>query len=149
MTKTEITWQDGLKILLAFMTFGIGWFADNQVTVIAFAATAIVWLISYVTQLSPSFAWLKGKGPLTALVFVAAFVLSYLFHPFAVPMFPAWSGDFGTYVPMISAWFSAFFAIIAPAVTFSMAIYNILLAQIYEKAGGALNGLRNNLFIKR
>lgn len=140
--NNSFTWQDALKIVLAIMTFGIGWFADNQVTMIAFAATAVVWLISYLIQLSPSFAWLKGKGPLTALVFVVAFVLSYLFQPFTLPAFPGWVGDFGAYVPLVSEWFTAFFAIIAPAVTFAMTIYNLLLAQIYEKAGGALNALR-------
>lgn len=142
MINQTFTWQDALKVALAVMTFGIGWFADNQVTMIAFAATAVVWLISYTTKLSPSFAWLKGKGPLTALVFVVAFVLSYLFQPFSLPVLPAWSGDFGTFVPLLSDWFTAFFAIIAPAVTFAMTIYNLLLAQIYEKAGGALDVLR-------
>jgi hypothetical protein len=145
MNTNKLTWQDGVKILLAFMTFGVGWFADNQVTMIAFAATIVVWLIGYATNLSPSFAWIKGKGPLTALVFVVAFVLSYLFQPFSVPAFPAWPGDAGAFVPMISDWFSAFFAIIAPAVTFAMTIYNLLLSQIYEKAGGALDTLRASL----
>ena len=40
MSNNSITWQDTIKIVLAIMTFGIGWFADNQVTMIAFAATA-------------------------------------------------------------------------------------------------------------
>lgn len=145
MNNNKFTWQDGLKILLAVMTFGIGWFADNQVTMIAFASTAVVWAISYATQLHPSFAWLKGKGPLTALVFFVSFVLSYLFQPFTVPAFPAWVGDFGLYVPLVSKWLNAFFAVITPAVVFAMTIYNMLLSQIYEKAGGALDDLRKSI----
>lgn len=145
MNNKSFTWQDVLKIVLAVMTFGIGWFADNQVTMIAFSATVIVWLISYLTKLSATFAWLKGKGPLTAMVFLVSFVLSYLFQPFALPEIPLWTGDFGTYIPMISKWVSGFFAIIAPAVTFAMTIYNLLLAQIYERAGDALDSLRANV----
>lgn len=148
MNKPPITnneqgfeWKDALKILLAALAFGIGWFADNQVTVIAFASSALVWAIGWLVQLSPKFAWIKGKGPLTVLVFAVSFGLSYLFAPFALPAFPGWPGDAGSFVPLLSEWFSALFGIVGSAVVFAMSIYNLLLAQVYEKTGDALSHL--------
>lgn len=134
-------WKDALKILLAALAFGIGWFADNQVTMIAFASSSIVWALGWLVQLSPKLAWIKGKGPLTVMVFVVSFGLAYLFEPFALPVFPGWSGDAGSFVPLLSEWFSGLFSIVGSAVVFAMSIYNLLLAQVYEKAGDALSHL--------
>ncbi len=133
LRKISFNWQDGAKILLALLTFGIGWLADNQVTVVAYAAVLIVALISFIAQQSPRLDWLKGKGPLTVAVFVVSFVLAYFFKPFILPIFPGWTGDAGTYIPLISSWLEAFFAVVGTAVAFSMSIYNVLLAQVIEK----------------
>ena len=129
----SFNWQDGLKILLAVMTFGFGWFADNQVTVIAYASVLIVFVVGEVAKKIPSLNWLKGKGPLTVTVFVVSFILAYIFQPFILPSLPGWTGDAGSYIPLLSGWLQAFFAIVGAAVTFSMSIYNVLLAQILEK----------------
>ena len=132
--KQTFTWQDGLKIVLAVMTFGIGWFADNQVTVIAYAAVLLVWLFGVLAKQNKGLEWLRGKGPLTILVFIVAFVISYLFQPFTLPIFPAWTGDAGAFIPVLSVWIGAVFAIVGNAVVFAMSVYNLLLAQLLEKA---------------
>lgn len=131
--KTSFLWQDGVKIVLAVMAFGIGWFSDNQTTVIAYAAVILVWLIGVIAKQSERFTWLRGKGPLTVLIFIVAFIVSYLFQPFALPIFPAWTGDAGTFVPLFSAWVSGSLSIVGNAVVFSMSVYNLLLAQVLEK----------------
>jgi hypothetical protein len=125
--------MDGFKILLAAATFGFGWFADNQNTVIAYSAVLIVWLVSVLARQSAKFEWLKGKGPLTVAVFVVSFGLSYIFHPFVISALPSWTGDAGSYVPLLAGWFEAFFSIVGTAVVFAMSIYNILLAKVLEK----------------
>lgn len=145
-SNDQFNWQDGFKILLAVVTFGFGWFADNQTTMIAFAAVVLVWLLGAIAKYTERFKWLAGKGPLTVLVFVVSFVLSYLFHPFVLPVFPAWTGDAGTYVPLLSAWLSSFFLIIGNAVLYAMTVYNILLARVLEKVPNAFSNLK---FISR
>jgi len=141
MTQSKFNWMDAVKIIGAFLAFGIGWFADNQTTMIAFAASALVWLIGYLATLSPKFSWLKGKGPLTVAVFIVSFILAYLFQPFMLSTPPAWSGDVGSYFPLISVWLSDVLDIVGAAVVFAMSIYNLLLAQVYEKAGDVLTHL--------
>lgn len=140
--ENQFTWQDLFRIALAVMTFSFGWFADNQTTVIAFAAVGIVWLLGRVAKYTERFKWLASKGPLTILVFVVSFVLSYLFQPFVLPALPAWTGDAGAYVPMLSAWVSNFFTIIGSAVLFAMSIYNVLLVRVLEKVPPAFLNLR-------
>ena len=141
-TSDQFDWQDAFKIVLAVMTFGFGWFADNQTTMIAFAAVGIVWLLGVVAKYSERFKWLAGKGPLTILVFIVSFVLSYLFHPFTVSAFPGWTGDAGTYIPLLSAWLSSFFLIIGDAVLYAMTVYNVLLARVLEKVLPVFSNLR-------
>ena len=134
--KENFEWQDWLKIALAVMTFGFGWFADNQSTVIAYSSMLIVWGIGYVIQQSdkfPELKWLKGKGPLTVMIFLVSFGLSFLFQPFNLPSLPSWTGDAGSYIPLFSVWLSVFFSIIGNAVAFSMSVYNLLLAKVLEK----------------
>lgn len=133
ITIEPINWKDGLKILLAVMTFGLGWLADNQITVVAYIAVLVVWLLGALAQTSEKFQWLRGKGPLTVLIFIVSFVLAYLFQPFTLPGFPGWTGDAGTYIPLFSEWISGFFSIVGGAVVFAMSIYNILLAKVLEK----------------
>jgi len=150
--KTSFNWQDGLKILLAVITFGFGWFADNQNTVIAYAAVLMVWGIGFLAQKSEKFNWLRGKGPLTVTVFVVSFGLSWLFKPIVIDPFPGWSGDAGSYIPLLSVWLESFFSIVGTTVAFAMSIYNILLAQVLEKlpdaASRALYFLRVNRRLK-
>jgi hypothetical protein len=134
-----INWKDGLKIVLAVLTFGIGWFADNQVTVIAYIATIVVWLLGELAKHSDRFKWLTGKGPLTVLLFFISLGLAYLFQPFIFPPLPQWTGDAGSFVPLLSTWFSAIFAIIGNAVLFAMSVYNLLLAHVLEKLPESLS----------
>lgn len=142
LTTEQFNWQDAVKILLAVMTFGFGWFADNQTTMIAFAAVAIVWILGVVAKYTERFKWLAGKGPLTIFVFIVSFVLSYLFHPFTLPAFPAWTGDAGIFIPLVSAWLSSFFLIIGDAVLYAMTVYNVLLARVLEKVPMAFSSLK-------
>ncbi len=132
-TPTVFNWQDGMKIVLAIMAFGIGWFADNQATVIAYAAVGIVWIVTVIGKENKDLAWLKGKGPLTILVFVVAFIVSYLFQPFSLPAFPSWTGDAGSYVPIFSTWIGLVFSIVGNSVVMAMSVYNVLLAKVLEK----------------
>lgn len=134
MTQKTFNWQDGLKIILAVITFGVGWFADNQITVIAYAAVLITWLLGVIAKGNKQLQWMRGKGPLTVFVFMVAFVISYLFQPFTLPILPGWTGDMATFVPIFSAWISAVFSIVGNAVVFAMSVYNLLLAQLLEKA---------------
>lgn len=131
--KITLNWQDGLKILLAVLTFGFGWFSDNQSTVVAYAAVLIVWLLGTLSQASERFKWLKGKGPLTVLVFLVSFALAFLFEPFTLPLPPGWSGDVGSYFPLISVWLSSIFSIIGNSVVVAMSVYNLLLSHVLEK----------------
>lgn len=137
MNKTiqtdPLNWKDGLKIVLAVLTFGVGWFADNQTTMIAYSAMLIVWLLGTLAKSSEKFKWLQGKGPLTVLVFVVSFILAYLFSPFTLSAPPAWTGDAGTYVPLLSAWISAIVSVFGKASFEAMSVYNILLVQVLEK----------------
>jgi len=129
---------DLYKIIFAFLAFGVGWFADNQTTVIAFAAMTIVWLISTLTENNEKWQWLKGKGPKTILVFVVSLALTFLFQPIRVPPFPGWTSASGTWVPLFSAWVAAFLGTANEAILFAMSIYNILLAQVLEKLPDSL-----------
>lgn len=131
--NTTFNWQDGAKILLAVLTFGFGWFASNQDTMIAYTAVLIVWLLGALAQTSDKFKWLKGKGPLTVLVFLVSFVLAFLFEPFTLPLPPGWSGDVGSYFPLISVWLSSIFSIVGNSVVVAMSVYNLLLSHVLEK----------------
>lgn len=139
-SDAQLTWMDGFKVLLAVMTFGIGWFANNQTTVIAYAALVLVFLVGAIAKRSEKYKWLAGKGPLTIAVFVVSFVLSYLFQPFVLPAAPAWTGDAGTFMPLFSAWLSASISIVGAAVLYAMSVYNVLLAKVLEKLPPALQG---------
>lgn len=128
--STKFEMKDLYKILLGFLAFGIGWFADNQNTLIAFASMLIVWGI---TTAGARYPWLKGKAVLTSLVFAVSLILAFLIQPSAFPTFPNWTGDAGSFVPLLSAWIAAFFAVAGHAVAFAMGIYNILLADVLRK----------------
>ncbi len=134
---------DLFKIIFAFLAFGVGWFADNQATVIAFAAMTIVWLVSTLAARSDKWQWVKGKAVLTILVFIVSLGLAFLFQPITLPPFPGWTGDAGTYVPLLSAWIAAFLGVANEAVLFAMTIYNVLLAQVLEKLPPTLSRLLN------
>lgn len=135
-TKKEIdshnsyNWNDGLKILLAVMTFGFGWFADNQATVIAFAAMTIVWIVQ---QAMEKYGYQPKKALLTIVLFVVALVLALLFSPVALPIFPSWNNDIASYTPLLIAYVTAFLSIAGKVVAYATGVYNILLAQVFEK----------------
>jgi hypothetical protein len=128
--KDFFNWQDGLKIVLAVMTFGIGWFANNQATVIAFSAMLIVWVIRLAMQ---KYGYKPEKSSLTVILFVVAIGLSFLFSPIALPIFPFWTGDASTYAPLFIAYFIAFLQIAGSVVAYATGVYNILLAQVFDK----------------
>ncbi len=140
MTQIEnkLNWQDGLKIALAVMTFGVGWMANNQTTVISFAAVLIVWLMA-LTLKQLKFA--PTKATLTMIVFAVAIILSLAFQPVALPPFPTWSGDVSAFTPLLIAFFIAFLQMAAGVVAYATGVYNILLSQVLEKIAGASTAL--------
>lgn len=129
--------KDLFKIIFAFLAFGVGWFADNQATVIAFSAMVLVWLISTLAERGEKWQWINTRAAKTILVFVVSFGLSLLFQPIVLPSFPGWTGDAGTWIPLFSAWIAALFGVVNEAVLFAMTIYNVLLAQVLEKLPAA------------
>lgn len=128
--SNSYTWQDGFKIFLAVMTFGAGWIVDNQSTVIAFLAIAIVWFVSLLMK---RYQYRPTKANLTIIVFAVSLVLSFWIHPVALPFFPAWTGDAAAYAPLLIAYISGFFQIVSGVVAYATGVYNILLAQVLEK----------------
>ena len=134
----KFSWKDLGLVALAVLTFGIGWIASNQAAVIAVLAMAIVWFLSWLGKVFPQLAWIQGKAFLTILVFVAAFLLSLLIQPFVFPIWPMWTGDVATYVPLLAAFLAVFFAGFQTQVLFAIGIYNVLLAQVLDKLSAGL-----------
>lgn len=126
----NLNWKDGLKIVLAVMTFGFGWIADNQMTVISFAAVLIVWLLGLALKY---FGFSANKVSLTIILFIVALGLSLAFQPVALPSFPSWSGDASVFMALLVAYLSSFFQIAAGVVAYATGVYNILMAQVLEK----------------
>ena len=126
----EFNWQDGLKIVLAVMTFGVGWFANNQATVIAYSAMLIVWIIRLFMQ---KYGYKPEKASLTVVLFVVAIGLSFLFSPVALPLFPFWTGDAASYAPLFIAYLTVFLQIAGSVVAYATGVYNILLSQVFDK----------------
>lgn len=125
-----LNWKDGLKIVLAVMTFGFGWIADNQMTVISFAAVLIVWLLGLALKY---FGFAANKVSLTIILFIAALGLSLAFQPVTLPSFPSWSGDASVFMALLVAYLASFFQIAAGVVAYATGVYNILMAQVLEK----------------
>jgi uncharacterized membrane protein (DUF441 family) len=125
-----LNWKDGLKIVLAVMTFGFGWIADNQMTVISFAAVLIVWLLGLALKY---FGFTANKVSLTIILFIVALGLSLAFQPVALPSFPSWSGDASVFMALLVAYLASFFQIAAGVVAYATGVYNILMAQVLEK----------------
>lgn len=138
MSNSNFSWKDGLMIVLAVLTFGLGWLANNQSTVIAYVAVLIVWLLAFLGKQFPRLSWIKGKTFLTVLVFIASFILALLFQPFKLPALPTWSGDIVVFAPALAIWLTALFAGFSGAVTMALGIYNILLAQVLDKVSTTL-----------
>ena len=123
----KINWKDGLKIVLAVLTFGFGWLADNQTTVISFSAVLIVWLFGIALA---KFGYRPGKVGLTLVLFVVAIGLTLTFQPIVLPTFPTWAGDASIFVPLLVAYFIAFLQMAASVVAYATGVYNILLSQV-------------------
>lgn len=126
----KLDWKDGLKIVLAVMTFGFGWIADNQATVISFTAVAIVWLLGIALT---RFGYHPNKVGLTIILFIVALGLSLAFQPVALPTFPPWTGDVSVFAALFISYVTAFLQIAASVVAYATGVYNILLAQVLEK----------------
>jgi len=134
----KFNWKDLGVIVLAVLTFGVGWVANNQAMVIAFLTMAIVWLISWAGRTFPQLEWIKGKAFLTVLVFAVAFGLSFFLQPFTLPAFPVWTGDVAIFMPALAIFLAALFANIQTQVLFAIGIYNVLLAQVLDKLSTSL-----------
>ena len=128
--KNKFNWQDGLRIVLAVLTFGFGWIADNQATVISFSAVFIVWGIGLAIK---KYGYQPTKAVLTIIVFAVALGLSLIFQPILLPMFPGWTGDASTFAPLFLAYMTAFLQIASGVVAYATGVYNILLSHVLEK----------------
>lgn len=135
-SENKLNWWDLLSIVGAVGTFGIGWIADNEATVIAFLAIGLVWLIRLVFDwVSKRFGknWKLGKPGLTILVFAVSLVLSFLIKQAVFPDRPVWTGDASTFAPLLIAYISALLQVAAGVVSYATGVYNILLAKVLEK----------------
>lgn len=133
--QNQFNWQDGLRILLAVLTFGIGWLADNQATVISFVAMLIVWALGEALKY---YGFKPGKAGLTVILFIVAFLLSLLFLPVTWPSLPAWNGDASIYVSALVVFLTAGLQILAKIIAYSMTVYNLLMAQVLDKLPATL-----------
>jgi hypothetical protein len=124
---------DALKIVLAILTFGIGWVANNQATVISFSAMIIVWLVAIAMR---KYDYKPTKGNLTVIVFAVAIGLTLLFQPVLFPLFPEWTGDAATFSPVLITYMAELLRIAAGVVAYATGVYNILLSQVLEKVAG-------------
>lgn len=138
----EFDRQDVFKVVLAILTFGLGWIANNQATVISFAAILIVWLLGLALQ---RFGYRPGKAGLTIIVFLVALGLALLFQPVIMPARPTWTGDAATFAPALILFVSAFLQIASGVVAYATGVYNILLAQVLEK----IPAVSKQLFTRR
>ncbi len=135
MKNNSFDWKDGLKILLAVITFGVGWLADNQATVISFSAVLIVWFIGLLLKY---FEYIPNKSTLTILVFAVALGLTIVFSPVVLPIFPSWDGDAAIFAGLLVTYLVTFLQIASGVVAYATGIYNILLAQVLEKLPAAI-----------
>lgn len=127
---SKLNWKDGFKIVLAVMTFGFGWIADNQATVIAFAAVLIVWLLGLALKYA---GFVPNKAGLTIIVFIASIGLTLAFQHVNLPTFPAWTGDASVFFSLLIIYLTAFLQMASGVVAYATGVYNILLAQVLEK----------------
>jgi len=129
-SDTTFNKQDAFKVILAVMTFGFGWVANNEATVIAFLAMVIVWAIRLIAK---KYKYVPTKAALTITLFFVALGLSLIVTPVMLPFFPAWTGDPSTYALLLITYFSVFLKIAGGVVAYATGVYNILLAQVFDK----------------
>ncbi len=98
---------------------------DMQLIVIGIVASAIVWTLK-LTQAKLSAGWLS------ALVYVVAAALAYIFVPVALPAFPPFT-DLATFIPAVIAWVGALLIPLSAFAGFATLVYNVLLKTILEK----------------
>lgn len=113
-------WKLLARIALSVITFGWAWIADNQIIIIAFAASVIVWIISYFVDRQVEI----GKTVKTIFLFAVAVILQLIFIPVTFPPFDV--SDFPGY---LSALLETIGAIFAGATI----VYNLLLAEVLKQ----------------
>lgn len=122
--------KDAFLIVISLMTFGIGWVANNQTTVISYTAIGLVWIFGLILK---RYGKRPTKAGLTITVFGVAIVLALLFQPVTLPLFPLWTGDVPGYATLLIAYVAAFLQMASGVVAYATGVYNILLAQVLEK----------------
>lgn len=116
----KINWKIFAQIVLAVITLGWGWLADNQVIVIGFAASVLVWLFDFLTRQKVT----VGKFWKTIAVFIVSVGLQLLFAPVGIPTFPGWE------VPLLVDYIAQWFILAQDVMLAAMVIYNIMLDQV-------------------
>ncbi len=129
--STKFDWKELIKVLFAVVIMGAGWTVDNQAVLITAAAVGIVWLLGLIGR---RFNWQPGKAALTTFLFILAVGLQLVFTPVVAPLFPAWTGEISSYLPLLIAYTGAWIAIAGPVVSAATLVYNILLAKVLEGA---------------
>lgn len=98
---------------------------ETQLIVIGLLASALVWTLK-LTKFQLSAGWL------TAIVYVIAGSLAFIFAPVALPGMPPFI-DMATFIPALLAWFSSLLIPLSAFVGFATLIYNALLKAVLEK----------------
>lgn len=137
----KVDWKLFAQIVLAVVVFGWGWLGDNQVIVIGFVASLIVWLFNALT----SRGILVNKFWKTVAVFVTAVILQVIFTPFVSPASPTWSGEFSADVMLFLSWVGDWLTVIQGTVLASMTIYNAILEVVLANTVARLSFFEKRL----
>ena len=125
VTPKKFSIGDLLAVLGALVLTGIGWAVGHPETTIAVVAIVLIWVINFL------FTW-KGiqlhKSWLTGILFVVAFLLTWLFQP---ALFPPWPSVVTT--DAIVIWLGSLISFAGPIVAYTTGLYNLILAKVLEK----------------
>jgi hypothetical protein len=104
--------------------------SEIQFYVIAVVASALVYGIKLLAAAKVQL----HRGWLTAIVYLVSGGLAYAWSAVAFPLFPAWGGELGAFVPALFVWFTDLLVAVGPMVAFATLIYNALLAKVLDDA---------------
>ena len=102
--------------------------SDAQLYVLAFIAPIIIYLVNLLLKAKVNIS----RGWLTAGVYVVSGLLAYAWSAVTFPVFPAWGGELGVFVPALFGWFTAYLTALGPIVALATLIYNVLLKKVMD-----------------
>jgi hypothetical protein len=101
---------------------------DSQLYVLAFIAPIIIYGVNVLLKAKIQ----VHRGWLTAGVYAISGVLAYAWSAPIFPVFPAWSGELGAFVPALFSWFTSLLIALGPIVALGTLIYNVLLKKVLD-----------------